>query len=130
MSLRPEQAFGSLISNKSTKKTAIALEDYDNVNPANMEKIRLMKERIEFSLGDVIRNIRQRKGLTAKQLAEKANLSTTTIQAIENGGDYRSRNLRTLAKALGYSVVELWHQVPPAFEVTIEKPSSSELESV
>ena len=80
-----------------------------------------MKERIEFSLGDVIRKTRQRAGLTAKQLATKAGLSPTTVQVIENGGDYRSSNLRALAQALGYSVAELWHQVPPPFEVTIDK---------
>jgi len=80
-----------------------------------------MKERVQFSLGDVIRKIRQQSGLTAKQLATKAGLSPTTVQVIENGGDYRSSNLRTLARALGYSVTELWHQVPPPFEVTIDK---------
>ena len=80
-----------------------------------------MKESVEFSLGDVIRKTRQRAGLTAKQLAKKASLSPTTVQVIENGGDYRSSNLRALAKALAYTVAELWHQVPPPFEVTIDK---------
>ena len=80
-----------------------------------------MKERVEFSLGDVIRKTRQRAGLTAKQLAKKASLSPTTVQVIEYGGDYRSSNLRALANALGYTVAELWHQVPPPFEVTIDK---------
>ena len=88
-----------------------------------------MKERVEFSLGDVIRKTRQRAGLTAKQLAKEAGLSPTTVQVIENGGDYRSSNLRALASALGYTVTELWHQVPPPFEVTIEKNFEKDSES-
>tara|TARA_B100001123_G_scaffold278658_2_gene310198 strand:- start:11008 stop:11289 length:282 start_codon:yes stop_codon:yes gene_type:complete len=88
-----------------------------------------MKERVEFSLGDVIRKIRQRAGLTAKQLAKEAGLSPTTVQVIENGGDYRSSNLRILANALGYTVAELWHQVPPPFEVTIDKKLKSNSKS-
>ena len=88
-----------------------------------------MKERVEFSLGDVIRKTRQRAGLTAKQLAKEAGLSPTTVQVIENGGDYRSSNLRSLAHALGYTVAELWHQVPPPFEVTIDKKLEEEAKS-
>jgi transcriptional regulator with XRE-family HTH domain len=85
------------------------------------ERIELMKERIEFSLGDVIRKTRQQRGLTAKKLAAVAGLSPTTVQMIENGGDYRSSNLRAIARALDCSVAELWHQVPPSFKVTVER---------
>ena len=80
-----------------------------------------MKYRGKCSIVDRIRKTRQRAGLTAKQLAKKASLSPTTVQVIENGGDYRSSNLRALANALGYSVAELWHKVLPPFEVTIDK---------
>ena len=51
--------------------------------------------------GEIIRDLRVKKGLTQEELAEKTELSVRTIQRIENGEvDPRSFTLQMIAKAL------------------------------
>jgi transcriptional regulator with XRE-family HTH domain len=51
--------------------------------------------------GEIIRDLRVKKGLTQEELADKTELSVRTIQRIENGEvDARSFTLQMIAKAL------------------------------
>jgi len=55
----------------------------------------------QFKLGKKIQELRKLKGLTQEELADKTNLSTRTIQRIENGEvDARTYTLSRLAEAL------------------------------
>jgi uncharacterized Tic20 family protein/DNA-binding Xre family transcriptional regulator len=58
-------------------------------------------------LGQKIAELRQLKGLTQEQLAEKCEVSTRTIQRIENGEvDPRAYTLHCLGEALGFDFAE------------------------
>ena len=51
--------------------------------------------------GEIIKDLRVKKGLTQEELADKTELSVRTIQRIENGEvDPRSFTLQMIAKAL------------------------------
>jgi uncharacterized Tic20 family protein/DNA-binding XRE family transcriptional regulator len=59
-------------------------------------------------LGQKITELRQLKGLTQEQLAEKCEVSARTIQRIESGEvDPRSYTLQCLSQALGFDFEEL-----------------------
>lgn len=63
-----------------------------------------------LTLGEVIRSLRTEKGMTLKQVAEKANLSVAMISKIERGNsDPSISSLRSIAHALN---------VPTAFLLT------------
>ena len=69
------------------------------------------------NLGKAIKEIRSRKGLSQSQLAEKADLDTKYIGAIE-GNSARLPNpsialLRDIAEAMGMSVGEMLLKVEP-----------------
>lgn len=54
-----------------------------------------------MKIGQEIRKLRQQKGITQEELAERTNLSVRTIQRIENGEvDPRAYTLQTIASAL------------------------------
>ena len=59
-------------------------------------------------LGELIRNIRQEKGISLRKLAEKVNVSFVNISYIENGRIETSKSvLRSLSKALDYDLDKL-----------------------
>ena len=60
----------------------------------------------ESVIGDRIRELRRRRGLTQEELAENAGLSTQVVAKIEQGGSARMETLHSLARALG--VVTMW----------------------
>jgi transcriptional regulator with XRE-family HTH domain len=65
-------------------------------------------ERPQPALGQAIRQLREKRGLTQEQLAEDAGIVGTTISLIERGyANPTWATLRDLADALGVSMVEL-----------------------
>ena len=64
---------------------------------------------------DVLRELRQEKGLSQEGLAEKAGLHRTYISQIERGIKSRSlRSLEQLAQALGVSMTEVVRRLEEA----------------
>lgn len=70
-----------------------------------------------FHIGDVLRKLREGRGLTIEQLSEKTGLGKGTISQIERGeGNPRQKTLDSLAKFLGLAGVEglyAWAMVDP-----------------
>lgn len=56
-----------------------------------------------------LREVRERKVLSQRDLAERAKVDRTTIARLEAGeGDPHPRTIRRLAEALGVEPLELW----------------------
>lgn len=60
----------------------------------------------ECDMGYRIKEIREKRGMTQEELAEKSGVSRTTISALENGTERATmtKTLINLAKALGVTV--------------------------
>ena len=64
-----------------------------------------MSERLALEL----RRIREQRGLTIEQLAEKSGISATTIRVVERGArEPRGDTVARLAKPLGLTFDEVW----------------------
>lgn len=75
-------------------------------------------------LGDRLRDLRQRKGLTLRQLAEAAGVSPAMLSQIENGAaDPSLTTLRKLANVFDESIANLFSD-PEAPEVYVSRPGS------
>ena len=60
-------------------------------------------------LGPELRRIREERGLTVEQLAEKSGVSATTIRDVERGArEARGGTVAKLAKPLGLTFDEVW----------------------
>jgi transcriptional regulator with XRE-family HTH domain len=60
-------------------------------------------------LGLELRRIREEKGFTVEELAEKSGISATTIRVVERGGrQARGDTIARLAKPLGLTFDEVW----------------------
>ena len=60
-------------------------------------------------LGLELHRIREERGLSVEDLAEKSGMSVTTIKAVESGTrEARGETVANLAKALGLSFDEVW----------------------
>jgi transcriptional regulator with XRE-family HTH domain len=56
-----------------------------------------------------LRRIREERGLTIKELAEKSGISATTIRVVESGArEARGDTVARLAKPLGLTFDEVW----------------------
>jgi transcriptional regulator with XRE-family HTH domain len=56
-----------------------------------------------------LRRIREERGLTIEQLAEKSGISATTIRVVERGArEPRGDTVARLAKPLGLTFDEVW----------------------
>ena len=63
----------------------------------------ISRKKTQMKIGQEIKKLRLDKGMTQEELAERTNLSTRTIQRIENGEvDPRAYTLQTLASALEF----------------------------
>lgn len=83
-----------------------------------MKPVADFKNRDRFvDLGLLIAALRKRQGLSQEQLAEKANISRSTLSAIEVASNSRSLTVDTLYKiadALGTSAGDLLNYLLPA----------------
>jgi transcriptional regulator with XRE-family HTH domain len=60
-------------------------------------------------VGLELRRIREERGLTVEELAEKSGISATTIRVVERGGrEPRGDTVARLAKPLGLTFDEVW----------------------
>jgi len=60
-------------------------------------------------LGLELRRIREERGLTVEELAEKSGVSVTTIRSVERGArEARGDTVAKLAKPLGLTFDEVW----------------------
>ncbi len=63
----------------------------------------------EERLGLELRRIREERGLTVVELAEKSGISATTIRAVEGGArEAHGGTVAKLAKPLGLTFDEVW----------------------
>ena len=63
----------------------------------------------EDRLGSELRRIREERGLTVEELAEKSGVSVTTIRSVERGArEARGDTVAKLAKPLGLTFDEVW----------------------
>jgi transcriptional regulator with XRE-family HTH domain len=63
----------------------------------------------EERLGLKLRRIREERGLTVEELAEKSGISATTIRVVERGArEARGDTVAKLAKPLGLAFHEVW----------------------
>ena len=65
--------------------------------------------------GDRLREVRKRRGLSQRELADSAGLSRSTVQLLERGeaGEVRAETFRKLARALGVPTTALLRAIPP-----------------
>ena len=64
-----------------------------------------MSERVGLEL----RRLREERGLTVEELAQKSGISATTIRVVERGGrSPRGDTVARLAKPLGLTFEEVW----------------------
>jgi transcriptional regulator with XRE-family HTH domain len=64
---------------------------------------------VSEQLGLELRRIREERGLTVEELAEKSGISATTIRAAERGmREARRETVAKLAKPLGLTFDEVW----------------------
>jgi XRE family transcriptional regulator, fatty acid utilization regulator len=63
----------------------------------------------EERLGPELRRIREERGLTVEELADKSGVSATTIRDVERGAqEARGDTVAKLAKPLGLTFDEVW----------------------
>ena len=63
----------------------------------------------EERLGLKLRRIREERGLTVEELAEKSGISATTIRVVERGArEVRGDTVAKLARRLGLTFEEVW----------------------
>lgn len=75
-------------------------------------------------LGDRLRDLRQRKGLTLRQLADAAGVSPAMLSQVENGAaDPSLATLRKLANVFDESIANLFSD-PEAPEVYVSRPGA------
>lgn len=64
---------------------------------------------VSGQLGLELRRIREERGLSVEELAEKSRISATTIRAVERGSqEARGDTVARLAKPLGLMFDEVW----------------------
>jgi len=80
-----------------------------------------------FHLGDVVRKLREAKGLTQTQLGQRAaGLNKDTIRRIEQGESMRQDTLARIAAALDRSLPELYGYLPADPAAAPETPLRSD----
>jgi transcriptional regulator with XRE-family HTH domain len=86
-----------------------------------------MRKSVQWHVGDVVRKLREERGWTQEELAEKAGIGRQAVVKVEhdNAGQ-RKGNLAKVAKALGSSEPELYGMVPRRTVIEPQRgPSSS-----
>ena len=84
-----------------------------------MKEFRPAKKRVEVTVGESVRIVRELQELTQSQLAELTGIPQATISAIENDRvNLGVERAKTLARALGCHPAAL---VFPSWDVTLER---------
>ena len=73
--------------------------------------------RIKFHVGIVIKVIRRSFNLEQRDLAARAQVSISTVQNIESGGDFHFSNLEKIATALNTSARDLLDRIPDPLDL-------------
>jgi phage repressor protein C with HTH and peptisase S24 domain/DNA-binding XRE family transcriptional regulator len=73
-----------------------------------------MAEALQWQVGDVLRQIRERRGWTQQQLADEAKVNISTVVRTEKNRNVEKASLEALALALGLTLVDLHTLVPGA----------------
>jgi transcriptional regulator with XRE-family HTH domain len=67
------------------------------------------RQDVSEQLGLELRRIREERGLTVEELAERSGISVTTIRAVERGTrEARGDTVAKLAKPLGLTFDDVW----------------------
>lgn len=78
---------------------------------------------LKKELGNKIKRLRQQKGLTQEQLAEKANISLRTLGGIELGKNFMTaQTMETIIQCLDVSIEEFFNaqHLKPTKELVLE----------
>lgn len=67
---------------------------------------------LSWQIGDVVRKLREQKGLTQGQLAELAGKHVSTVVRVEKGGESDRATIEAIAHALGLSVAQIYAKLP------------------
>lgn len=73
--------------------------------------------RINFHVGIVIRVVRRSFLLEQDDLASRADVSISTVQNMESGGDFKFSNLEKIARALNTTAKDLLDRIPAPMEL-------------
>ena len=77
-----------------------------------------------YSFGNYICSLREKKGLSQSELGERLGVSNKAVSKWENGGAYPSTELMLpLAEALGVTIEELYQAVTESKKGKTKKPS-------
>lgn len=68
---------------------------------------------IDWTLGDVVRALRERRGWTQQQLADEAGIDRTVLVRLENGGENKRTTVEKVARGLKVRTADLYDAVPP-----------------
>lgn len=75
------------------------------------DRMQLVPERL-WTVGDVVRKLRERKGWKQKDLSDQAEIAVTAVVRLERSGENSDqRTIYRAAKALGVSVADLFSYV-------------------
>ena len=74
----------------------------------------VMAESLQWEVGDVLRQLRERRGMTQQQLADAAKVNISTVVRTEKNRNVEKASLEALALALDLTLVDLHTLVPGA----------------
>lgn len=69
-------------------------------------------ETVEWTLGDVVAKLREKRGWQRDDLAREARVSYATITRLETGSEMKEASIRAVAAALNVTLAELYALVP------------------
>jgi transcriptional regulator with XRE-family HTH domain len=81
-------------------------------------QIRWYRARTRSALGDALQRVRQDRGATQHELAERIGSSRPTLSRLERGESSQADTILAILAATGYELVV----VPRGSRVTVEKP--------
>jgi len=85
---------------------------------------------LAWTVGDVVRRLRDEQGISQETLAERAGVGLSTVKRIEAGANYRADNLTKIARALGASTKALHAETPIRASELVQKALDAGLEEL
>jgi transcriptional regulator with XRE-family HTH domain len=80
---------------------------------------------MEWTVGDVVRKIREHRRWSQTRLAKASNLNIGTVVAVEKNANTKRDTLEKIARGLGLTVADLYAMVPNPRETQRADRSSS-----